>query len=73
MIHDGWMGGGGWLVVIVPLVIVAFVLLLGRGVNRRRPPEGGRSDPEDVLKTRLARGEIDEEEYRSRLEALRRE
>ena len=34
------------------------------------PPESPRTSPEDILHERLARGEIDAEEYRQRLEAF---
>ena len=33
--------------------------------------DGDRGDPEDILANRLARGEIDPEEYEIRLDALR--
>ena len=60
-----------WLVV---LVVVA--LLIRRGARRRWDATGGPAfgphrSPESTLSERFANGEIDEVEYRSRLEVLR--
>jgi putative membrane protein len=49
------------------LIIVVAVYLISRS-NGRREPESA----ERVLAERYARGEIDDEEYRSRLATLRR-
>jgi putative membrane protein len=69
--HHGWGDGWGWAVMIVLLVlIVAVTVLLVRHFG-----DGGRgrtSSAEDVLADRFARGEIDEEEFRKRRDALRR-
>ena len=71
--HGGW-GWGAWLV--MTFVMVAFwMLVIWAAVNvvrsageaaptRQRTPEG-------ILAERLARGDIDEDEYRLRLAALR--
>lgn len=71
MMHDGWMLGMGWGWILLLLLIIAAIWigirLAARGSVK---PEDGRS-PEDVLRDRLARGEIDEDEYRSRTEVLR--
>jgi putative membrane protein len=66
--------GRGWvwvLVVLLVVLLVAVTVLLvhhfsdgGRGTGRRAA--------EDLLAERFARGEIDEEEYRKRRDALRR-
>ena len=58
------------------IVIVAVVLLLRRGARRRWEAYGGPAfgphrSPESTLSERFANGEIDEVEYRSRLEVLR--
>ncbi len=60
-----------WLIVAV--VVVA---LLRRGARRRWETSGGpefgpHRSPEATLSERFANGEIDEVEYRSRLEVLR--
>ncbi len=69
------MGGMGWgmwffwLIIIVGAVIV--IALLVRSAGNR----GGAvapETPEQILKRRFAAGEIGEEEYRKRLEELRR-
>ena len=78
VMHDG-MGWGGWLVMtivlilLVTLVVLAFLALFrataapgGRAELRR-----GRSSADELLDERFARGEIDEEEYRRRRDALR--
>jgi putative membrane protein len=70
----GWhLGLGGWgaLVMVITWLlfwaaIVAGVVFLARGTAPRPPA------PAELLAGRFARGEIDEEEYRSRLAALRR-
>ena len=75
MMDGGDHNGGSdwwWLVVVLMFVLVIAVTVLlvrhfsdsGRGTGRR--------DAEDLLGERLARGEIDEEEYRKRRDALRR-
>ena len=66
MCGPGWFGWWmplAWLVFLV-LVVAGVVLLL------RRPEGDGRSDARRILEERFARGEIDEEEYRRRLETL---
>ncbi|GLW57437.1 SHOCT domain-containing protein [Kitasatospora phosalacinea] len=58
------------------LVAAAVVLFRYAGRSAQQPPPAPRppeqrSGPEQVLAERLARGEIDPEEYRLRLRALR--
>ncbi|MFE1318674.1 SHOCT domain-containing protein [Kitasatospora phosalacinea] len=75
---NGW--GAGLMVfttlLFLGLLVAAAVVLFryaGRSAQQHpapRPPEQ-RSGPEQVLAERLARGEIDPEEYRLRLAALR--
>ena len=59
-----WFLGIGWLVLL--LAIVAVVL-----VRRFNEPKAPPRQAEDVLAERFAQGEIDEDEYRRRREALR--
>lgn len=74
--HDGW---GGWWI-LMPLVTVGFwalVIWAVATVIRQRPVTGpggptGSARAEEVLAERYARGEIDDEEYRHRLDTLRR-
>jgi putative membrane protein len=77
--HDG-MGWGGWLVMTVvlilllTLVVLAFLALFRGTGSFRGPAEQDRrrrSSADEILDERFARGEIDEEEYRRRREALR--
>lgn len=76
--------GVGWMVLLLLLLVVLFatvaaavVLAVTRGGRRASAPWGGAGRPAEVssrahaiLDERLARGEIDETEYRSRRAAL---
>jgi putative membrane protein len=57
------MGGGMWIlwIALIGLVVWALYAVTGR---MRPPPDNRRETPLDVVKKRLARGEIDAEEYR---------
>lgn len=79
-----WYGNGmsGWgyalmtvsLVLFWGLVILGVVALIRYLARPSRPSEGvaaPRATPEQLLAERFARGEIDDEEYRSRLATLR--
>lgn len=79
MMWYGGSGWGGWLVMILLMVIFWGVVIVGgiavwRAVDRRdrapRPPTP--PNPERVLDERFARGEIDVEEYTRRREVLLR-
>jgi putative membrane protein len=65
-----WMSGGSLLLLIV-VVLLAWALVRhdGSAPTTATPPQ--RHGAQEVLAERLARGEIDEKEYRSRLSALR--
>ncbi|WP_328508108.1 SHOCT domain-containing protein [Streptomyces sp. NBC_00391] len=75
--HDvsgwGWFAMSAGMVVFWALIITVGVLLF-RAVNRPdehiRTPAAPQT-PEQVLAERFARGEIDDEEYRRRLNVLR--
>jgi putative membrane protein len=77
----GWSGGPGWLVLLVPLLwfvlFVVVVALIGRRWRHGGPPwaSARQAAPsaaaEGVLAQRFANGDIDEVEYRARLEVLR--
>ena len=84
---NGWMWNGGyggwgwvgWILTAVVLVVV-FALLTAAAVMAVRYLSGGQhgaggsTQPpgaEDVLAERFARGDIDEEEFRRRVTALR--
>ena len=83
--HPGpWAAGFGWFFFLIPifwfLVIGLIVFLVTRG--RRRawaegaggaygPPWARGASAESTLSERFAKGDIDETEYRARLEVLR--
>lgn len=78
--YDGYHGDGRWVVMgIVMLLLwgalIALVVWAVRSYHSPTVPSGGpttslrRSD--EILAERFARGEIDEDEYRARREALR--
>jgi putative membrane protein len=63
-----WVMGIGWLVFLA-LVATLLSFIIRQAADRgRRPASHG---AEDLLADRFARGEIDEDEYRQRREALR--
>ena len=71
----GWMG---WIVTgLVSIVVLGVLALVGIAVSRAlgqgEPRRSGLPDrtPEQVLDDRLARGEIDEDEYERRRALLR--
>jgi putative membrane protein len=73
---DDHMGGGWWWVMGIGwLLFLAFfgflTFLLVRHFTDSDRDGQRRSSAEDVLADRLARGEIDEDEYRRRRDALR--
>ncbi|MFF7680061.1 SHOCT domain-containing protein [Actinacidiphila glaucinigra] len=76
--YGNGVGGWGWFAMSVGMVVF-WAVLIGVGVllyralarpyeHTHTPPA---SSPEQMLADRFARGEIDEEEYRRRLAALR--
>jgi putative membrane protein len=80
MWYGGGMGGWGFVLMAVTTLVFWGLLIAGgiavfRYLNRRpvNPGSGGetRPTPDQLLAERFARGEIDEEEYRRRLDALR--
>ena len=73
-------GGGHWWAWLIGLAVLAVVigLVVGAVIRTTTHPQQassgsppGRMSAEDVLADRLARGEIDTDEYRQRLGALR--
>jgi putative membrane protein len=72
----GWDAGGGWLMMGIGMLIwvalIALVVWLVIRAVGQRPGTGGSESAEDLLRRRYASGEIDAEEYQSRLETLRR-
>ena len=69
-----WWHGSGWGWFAMTLVMFAFwglVIWAIVAVVRGERPTASTTDPEAVLAGRFAAGEIDEDEYRSRLATLR--
>lgn len=71
------MSWGGWTAMIVlmlafwALVIFGLMTVFGQrdgGKQQTRPPS---SDPQEILRERFARGEIDADDYHARQEVLR--
>lgn len=69
-----YMGAMGWWMALWWVFGLAFLVLLVWLVGRAAGGPLGRVDesPEQILKKRYARGELVREEYRRRLEDLRR-
>ncbi|MFF8839428.1 SHOCT domain-containing protein [Streptomyces sp. NPDC015130] len=72
------MNGWGWFAMSAGMLLfwallITVVVMLFRTLDRAsvRPSVPEVTRPEQLLGERLARGEIDEEEYRRRLSALR--
>lgn len=70
-----WYGTGmtGWgyaLLAVGVLLFWGIVVLVGLALVRDRDDADDRRTPEQVLADRFARGEIDEAEYRDRLDVL---
>ena len=70
--HGDW-GWGGWLLMTLGMIgvwtalIWAVLVMVRAGSGAASPPE---PPAEEILARRLARGEIDEAEYRQRLGVL---
>jgi putative membrane protein len=76
----GWygdgVGWGGWIVMSLSMVafwaLVVFAgVALFRSTGSTGPDDRGARDAMAILDERLARGEIDSQEYQARKEALR--
>lgn len=70
--HGDW-GWGGWLIMTLGMISVwaaliwAVLVMVRAGSGTASPPE---PTAEEILARRLARGEINEAEYRRRLDTL---
>ncbi|WP_370416923.1 SHOCT domain-containing protein [Streptomyces fradiae] len=77
--YGNGMNGWGWFAMSAGMVLfwgllITVAVMLFRSLDRaaERPRDSGpAASAEQILGERLARGEIDEEEYRRRLTALR--
>lgn len=76
--HDGG-GWGGWLVMTLAMVVFWSLVVVAVVMLFRRPDQTGSSvrsphapaDPLAILDERLARGDVDLEDYHARRRALR--
>jgi putative membrane protein len=71
--------GAGWLMVLLMLVFVIAVVVIAVALLRgtvatpttaTAVPDARASRPREILQERFARGEIDEQDYRTRMRAL---
>ncbi|MGZ4674961.1 MAG: SHOCT domain-containing protein [Acidimicrobiia bacterium] len=80
-VHHGF-GWGGLVFVVLVIALIAVLVWLIVGLSRRPathaappaaplPGPGAGHGPEDILRERLARGEIDPDDFTARLNALR--
>ncbi|MFD1212453.1 SHOCT domain-containing protein [Arthrobacter sp. GCM10027362] len=71
-----WYGAGhgpGWWILLFPLfwiLVIVLLIVLGRRLWWRGAGYEGARGAEGVLRERYARGDIDETEFRQRLEVL---
>ncbi|HEV8681379.1 MAG TPA: SHOCT domain-containing protein [Actinomycetota bacterium] len=70
---DGmWMGPMMWAMWLPSIVLLAALIGFGVWAVRRFTERGSRTSARQILEERLARGEIDTEEFETRLRALER-
>jgi putative membrane protein len=79
MMNGYAMSGWGWLLMtlgmlgfwaLVAVVVVALLRRPGQSDQQRQPDQQPQPGAEEILAQRLARGEIDADEYRQRLQTL---
>jgi len=68
--HEMWIGPLAALL-FVALLVAGAIVIVRMLVNRQQPGGSGSRGPIQILEERFARGEIDEEEFRTRRDALR--
>lgn len=68
---DDWTWGG-WVVMTIMMILVWGTIagLVVFAIRSSRPPSPPPSDPKRILAGRFAAGEIGEDEYQRRLDAL---
>ena len=79
MMNGYTMSGWGWLLMtlgmlgfwaLVAVLALALLRRPGQPDQQRQPDQPPRPGAEDILAERLARGELDPDEYRQRLQTL---
>ena len=73
--NQGW-GAGAWIVMAIGMlafwtVMVLLILMIVRHWKAGEHHSSPASSPQDILKERLARGEITEEEFRTRMSVIK--
>lgn len=71
--HMGWGGWGMmlfWVILLIGVLAAVWAIFSGRWRSTDRPRP---NSAEEMVRQQYARGEIDEETYRRRLEELRRD
>jgi len=68
----GWGWGIGWMILWAVILIGIVALVVWWASTAARTSPSNHEGPLEILKLRYARGEIDHDEYRKRLEVLRR-
>ncbi|MDE3065085.1 MAG: SHOCT domain-containing protein [Acidobacteriota bacterium] len=67
----GWWVGGTIMTLIVWGALVVLVMLIVRNVGHRHEASPGEPAAIETLKMRFARGEIDEDEFKRRVDLLK--
>ena len=72
MMNGYWFGLGGLFMVLFSIFVIAGIvwLVLALSGTQKRASDDGRSAAVRILEERLARGDIDAEEFRARRTAL---
>lgn len=69
--YDGWHMGGMWFWWILIVLVIVAVVWVAISYSRRGN-NSPRESPEQILKRRFAKGEIDREQYEQMLSGLRK-
>ena len=70
MMDGYWFGFGGLPMLLFWVFVIAGIVWLVLALSRSQFPRGGESSALRILEERLARGEIDAEEFRARRAVL---
>lgn len=69
----GFMLGGMWLMMFFPVIVTVLAIVLVIKLVQGKKSSGIEDDlPIKMLRERLAKGEIDEEEFKRKMELLKR-
>jgi len=72
--HMAWGGGygmfGGLMMLVFWGIVIALIVVAVRWFGAQNTSQGNPATPLDILKTRFANGELDEDEFHKRKAAL---